>query len=186
MRPRRAASATAAARASTELVSDVRDVAVDGVPTEKELLGDLALAQPARDERQHLTLTTRQQHRRRLGLDPRVCGVRRQERAQRARHRLRITGPREMSAPLERDQRRSRDRCRQRAALLVWNRAIGATMRNQRRCAHLLQLSANIEAVDQLEQRGCSLGARRRSLQAREPLPLLRARITEEDVGEHA
>ena len=47
-----------------ELAADVGDVAVHGVRAQDQLLGDFLIAQPACDQRQHLTLAARQQHRR--------------------------------------------------------------------------------------------------------------------------
>src|SRR3954468_3655991 len=75
-------------RAPPKLVSDVRYVPVDRVRAENELAGNLPLAQPARDEPEHLTLTAGQQHRRGLALNPLGFGVGHEERAQRANHRL--------------------------------------------------------------------------------------------------
>lgn len=90
------------------------------------------------------------------------------------------------SGSVRRDQRRSRDRRRQRSSLRVWNRAVAAPVHHLRRCTHALELSPDVEAIDKLQQRRGGLGARRRPLQAREALPLLRVRIAEEDAGEHA
>ena len=183
-RPRRAASATAAVRRTApELVADVRDVAVHRVLAQDQLLGDLLVAQPARDQRQHLALSAGEQHRRRLsGQARRSFG--REHRTQRPRHRLPIAGPREVGAPVERDQRRPRDRRRELAAELVGDRAIATAVHHQRRRTYLLQLCADVVAVDELQQRRRGLRARRGALVARQPLLLDTVGVTQEDVGQ--
>ena len=58
-KPKRAASATAAVREPPELVANVRDVAVHRVRAQEQLLGDLLIVQPVRDQRQHFALSAR-------------------------------------------------------------------------------------------------------------------------------
>ena len=47
--------------AAPELVADVGDVAVHRVVAQDQLIGDLLVAQPRRDQRQHLTLSAGEQ-----------------------------------------------------------------------------------------------------------------------------
>src|SRR5215212_4109735 len=50
------------AGSAPELVPDVRHVTVHGVMADRDVFGDLAVAQPPGDEREDLALASRQQH----------------------------------------------------------------------------------------------------------------------------
>ena len=140
---------------------------------------------PLRDQRQHLAFPTGEQHRRRVsGRDGRSCG--RERRTQRARHRRPIAGPREVRAPVERDQRRGRDPGRELTAELVGDRAIATAVHDQRGRTHLIQLRSDVVAVDQLQQHRRGLGARRLALVARQPLLFDAVGVAQEDVGQRA
>src|SRR6476619_1643770 len=111
-------------RGATELAADVRDVAVDSVRTQHQLLCDLAVAQTPRDAREDLTLTDGQRDVLRL-----ACVVRRrlsrcQCLAARADDRIDVTVPREVRAALQWDQRRARNRGRDLTAAPERHRAV--------------------------------------------------------------
>ena len=108
----------------------------------------------------------------------------REHRTQRPRHRLPIAGPREVGAPVERDQRRPRDRRRELPAEMVGDGAIAAAVHDERRRPHPLQLRPNVVAVDELQQRRRGLRARRGALVARQPLLLDAVGLAQEDVGQ--
>ena len=73
--------------------------------------GESRPAPQARDQRQHLTFPTGEQHRRRaFGLTDRR--VRQKRGTQCPRHRRRLTGPGKVRVALEWDQHRALDACR--------------------------------------------------------------------------
>ncbi len=58
-------------RGAAQLAADVRDVPVNGVRAEHQLLGDLAIAEAPRDAGENLALPIGQQYQRRLVGSPR-------------------------------------------------------------------------------------------------------------------
>ena len=144
--PSRAASATAAVRdPRPSLVANVRHVPVDRVRTDNQLLGDLAIAQPLRDQPQHLAFASRQQPGRRLCVGWAIgSAVHRGRCAHRPDHATGITRPREVGAPLKRDQRRARDPRREAATQPVRNRPVPTPVNDHRGCLHQPQLVANV------------------------------------------
>ena len=108
---------------------------------------------PLRDEPQHLAFASRQQRGRRLCFG-RALGraLRRQYRAHRPDHAVGIAGPREVGAPLQRDERRARDPRGDLATEPVRDRAVLAPVDDQRGGLHQRQLVANVIAIDLLEQ----------------------------------
>ena len=74
-----------------------------------------------------------------------------------------------MGAPLQRDQSRARNRGRELTAKVVRNRPIRPPVQNERRRLHVLELTSNVVAVDQLQQLRDCLSACRGTLEPREP-----------------
>src|SRR5262249_30141933 len=146
-----------------ELVANVGNVSVHGVLTQDELLGDLLVAQAARDQRQHLTLSSGERYHRttssraswRLG---------RERRAQCAHHRVGIAHPREMGVTGERDQLRRRDPGGELAAQPIRDRAVVTAVHDDRGRTYFAELRPDVVAIDELQQDRRGLWARRFAL----------------------
>ena len=106
--------------------------------------------------------------------------------AARANHGIDITVPREVRAPLQRDECRARNRGRDLAPEPERHGAVVATMHDQRRRADEGKVRAYVEAIDETQQRGSGLGGRRLPLDLREAFVLRRVGPTEEHVAEQA
>ena len=141
--------------------------------THDQLLGDLTLAEPIRNQSQHLPLASQQQDR--SGFPGRALrrAVRRQHPSQRPDHATGIPRPREVSAPLQRNQRRARDPRSDLATEPIRDRAILTAVDNQRGGLHQRQPVANVVAIHLLKQGRCRVGTSRQPLKPREPFLLL-------------
>jgi len=151
-----------------------------------ELLGDLAIAETARDTGEDLTLTTGQQDRLRLARIVRRRLQRCQHLAARADDGIDITVPGEVRPPLQRDERRPWNRGRDLTPEPVRHGAVVATMHDQRRPADEGKVRAHVEAIHETQQGGSGLGGRRLPLKPCEAFVLRRVGTTEEDVAEEA
>ena len=153
------------------------------VLAQDELSGDLLVAQAARDQRQHLTFSSREQYRRSVsGRAGHSFG--RENGTQCARHRIRIAGPWKVGVPGERDQLRRRYPRRELAAEPIGNRAVVTAVYNQRGRTYLAQLRLNVVAIDEFQQHRRSLGARGVALVTRESLLFDTVGIAQKDVGQ--
>ena len=136
-------------RGAPQLATDVRNVAVNGMRAQHQLLCDFAIAQSPRDAGENLAFTLGQQHLFRL-----VRTVRRRLRgcqcfAARANHGIDITVPREVRAPLQRDERRARNRSRDLTPEPKRHGAVVATVHHQCRRANKGKVRAYVEAIDE-------------------------------------
>ena len=132
-------------------------MSMDRVPAQDQLPGDLLVAQPARDQCQHLTFSIGEQHRRMFSALP-GWSFGRENRTQRARHRGRVPGPWKVGVPIERDQRRGRDPRREFAAELIGDRPVPTAMYDECGRTYLVQVRSNVVAIDELQQHRRSVG----------------------------
>src|SRR6476661_984862 len=127
---------------------------------EHQLLRDLAIAESACDAGENFTLTTGQQDRLRSARFVRRRLRRCQHFATRAYDGFGVAVPREVRASLQRDEYRAWNRGSDLTPEPVRHRTVVAPMHHQRRRADEGKLVADVEAIDETQQRGSGLGGR--------------------------
>jgi hypothetical protein len=136
-------------RGATELAANVRDVAVNGMRTQHQLLCDLTIAETPCHAGENLTLTFGQQDLLRVACIVRRRLARCERFAARADDGLDITMPREVGTPLQRNECRTRYRGRDLPPESVRYRAVLATMDDQRGLPDEGKVRTYVKAIDE-------------------------------------